>query len=697
MQIYLKEINGKHVAIDISSQETVLSFKTKVSRLTNIPIKEFYLVSQAKILEDKHSFHFYKLSHGKTVSLNLAIKGGGCVNSSSRSAINAISPNRKKIKVSTSLDKNLDVESAAENTLGRTPQNKAIAMPNSLLNKEFKDPYENKYTLRKLHTIENGVSQILYEELLNHFLNGMQSELTQWINKEMELREQKLFRDSFRCLSLKSFELLEASMYEAILRGIVEHIINESKLDFMVESLLIEEIETKLQISKSLDRTKKLQSQRKSVYEERLSKLIYEELLTDFTNGCNLNKVAENLISACQYEKKKSSLISKSSLVRIESVDMAEDYINEMFTPGEHSPNEYSLNYGWEEAKVNGKGPNMFNEKINNLAKPKYEKGKNTEVPHQFNLRASTIIELSNERVEFRDIVCEQMLEIGNRQCLLNGILNIFGNIPKNSISVPQSDGARLQEDITNMLEIINSADSYNFTSIKGKVLSKHEECEKFLHSNKLSVDLAPVGKSSISVLDLSFKWKSCSDSIQSISGRPYRFLCFNSNEIEAFKLFNLEIYKIPTSQPSLAAVFIQSEDLKGELKVWTKRNRTDIYSFFEDIFANFGEKVEAPTELWIPVFRKQINYNIPWIEGYEIPPQGNGTNSQFIKKCKETVDLEFNANNPPANSLQAAKQRGKIMTSNFIFGLTNPNANKGFSDPLFLCLVEQKDLISAG
>ncbi|CAG9335109.1 unnamed protein product [Blepharisma stoltei] len=59
------------------------------------------------------------------------------------------------------------------------------------------------------------------------------------------------------------------------------------------------------------------------------------------------------------------------------------------------------------------------------------------------------------------------------------------------------------------MLEIINSIGSYSFMNVTGKNKAGNE---KFLRENNLPVNLAFNGKSAISVLDLSFQWKSTRD-----------------------------------------------------------------------------------------------------------------------------------------------------------------------------------------
>lgn len=123
-----------------------------------------------------------------------------------------------------------------------------------------------------------------------------------------------------------------------------------------------------------------------------------------------------------------------------------------------------------------------------------------------FSLKAGCIIEVSSERVNPRDVTCEEMTQVGNRHCLLFGILNVFGKLNKNGIVLNQTPGTRLQGDVTDLLAIVNSTDSYNFPSIKGAVLANQEQSAKYLQSNGIDPRSAPQDKASIAILDISYK-----------------------------------------------------------------------------------------------------------------------------------------------------------------------------------------------
>lgn len=183
---------------------------------------------------------------------------------------------------------------------------------------------------------------------------------------------------------------------------------------------------------------------------------------------------------------------------------------------------------------------------------------------------------------------------------------------------------------------------------------------------------------------------------VHQVRGQPFKFLRFKSNDLKLMKTDNLDIFSIPTSQQNLVAFFIRCEGMKRELQGELKRNKTDLYNKFEDAFKNVGAAAQKPSELWVPAFQKEVACDLPWIEGYEIPPQRNETESQHIKKCRESVRIEVNAETPSAGCLVIPKQKGQILNKDFVFGLTYLNVDKTLDAPIFMCLVENGDWIAA-
>ncbi|CAG9310870.1 unnamed protein product [Blepharisma stoltei] len=310
-----------------------------------------------------------------------------------------------------------------------------------------------------------------------------------------------------------------------------------------------------------------------------------------------------------------------------------------------------------------------------------------------FVLKSFCIVEPSNEEAKSHDITCPEMIQVGNRQCLVSAILNLFGQLAKSGINLTMEPKTRLQRDISDVLEIINSTDSYTFPFIKSSFFSSQPSAQSFLQENKISPSLISSSKSSISILELNFNWISCTNLITSLKSQNYKFIRFKSSEIKHCKnADNCELFWVPTGQAGISAFFIDFEGIKDELSADLRRNKTDLFYKLEDLFQSMNLAKEGVIELWVPAFKKKVSWVIPWIQGYEIPEQHGENESQYVKKCIEDVNIEINVPPPAPGILEVGKIRGKFFKNDFIFGLVNRNGDKILDLPLITCLVEQND-----
>ncbi|CAG9330044.1 unnamed protein product [Blepharisma stoltei] len=320
-----------------------------------------------------------------------------------------------------------------------------------------------------------------------------------------------------------------------------------------------------------------------------------------------------------------------------------------------------------------------------------------TQAEFPFTLKALCIVEANYEEVRARDIISPEMVKIGNRQCLLNAVLNLFGKLDKSGISLTGYPKTRLQGDVSDILEIINSTDSFNFPFIKAHVFDSQPQAAHFLQENHYTPALAPASKSSISILDISFKWVSCTNIIKTVNEQNYKFMRFKTKEIKHSKnQDNGDIYTVPTGQQGISAFFMKYEGLKEELSSEMKRFKTDLSYKIEDLLRSMENEENDCDEICVPAFNKGVNWNIPWIEGYEIPPQQDENESQYVRKCLEDVSLENNIPGPAPGILELNTRKMQILTKDFVFGLVNTKADKVIDIPLFMCLVEQNDWILA-
>lgn len=209
-----------------------------------------------------------------------------------------------------------------------------------------------------------------------------------------------------------------------------------------------------------------------------------------------------------------------------------------------------------------------------------------------FALKTICVIEASTEDIGGRDITSPEMIKIGNRQCLLNGVLNLFGKLDKSGISLNGYPKTRLQGDVSDILEIINSTDSFNFPFIKAHSFESQSQAAHFLQENQYTPAFAPPHKSSISVLDVKFKWISCTNTVKNVNGQTYKFMRFKTKLLKHYKnADNGDIYVLPTGQSGLNAFFIKYDGLKEELMSDLKRFKTDLSYKMEDLLKNMNEE----------------------------------------------------------------------------------------------------------
>jgi len=76
MEISIETLTGNTFELRVSPFETVISVKAKIQRLEGIPISQQHLIWKTVELEDDYYLHDYGISHGSTLQLVLAMRGG---------------------------------------------------------------------------------------------------------------------------------------------------------------------------------------------------------------------------------------------------------------------------------------------------------------------------------------------------------------------------------------------------------------------------------------------------------------------------------------------------------------------------------------------------------------------------------------------------------------------------------------------
>lgn len=310
---------------------------------------------------------------------------------------------------------------------------------------------------------------------------------------------------------------------------------------------------------------------------------------------------------------------------------------------------------------------------------------------NSFSLKSGCLMEPSVSSVTSNNKTSEEMIQFGNRQCQINSVLNLFGKLDKSGITLTQDHHNRLQEEVSGILEIVNSTDSFNFPNIVSLVSENPQEATNFLKKFNF-LDFTTTQKSSISVLDLKFKFISCTFIKHQVKASSYKFLRFKSPEVLVGSEFR--IFSIPTSLQNIRAVFISYENLKEELESDLRREKTDLFYKVENLLKSVTYTQGETIEFSVPSFSKKVNWIINWMQGYEIPPQRDEKNSQFIKKCFETIQISTVAPEPAAGILNLEKSKGFVFENSFIFCLTHTGLDRVLDMPLFVCLVESQDWV---
>jgi hypothetical protein len=310
---------------------------------------------------------------------------------------------------------------------------------------------------------------------------------------------------------------------------------------------------------------------------------------------------------------------------------------------------------------------------------------------NNFSLKSGCLIEPTLSGVNSNNKTDEEMIHFGNRQCQINSVLNLFGKLDKSGISLTQNHHNRLQEEVSGILEIINSTDSFNFPNIVSLVSENPSAASDFLKKFNF-LDFTTTQKSSISVLELKFKFISFTSIKHQVEDSLFKFMRFKSPDIQVGSEFH--IFNIPTSQQNIRAVFISFEGLKEELETDLRREKTDLFYKVENLLKSVSYSQSDSTAFSVPSFSKKASWIINWMQGYEIPPQRDEKVSQFIKKSFETIRINAEVAEPAAGILEVEK--GFLFDHSFIFCLTHTGLDRVLDMPLFVCLVEKKDWVLA-
>ena len=325
------------------------------------------------------------------------------------------------------------------------------------------------------------------------------------------------------------------------------------------------------------------------------------------------------------------------------------------------------------------------------LGKHRKNTGKTHAQPNiSFKLAASVVISTTHTP-NYNLNLAPEMAQVGNRPSMLNSLLGLFGDIENAHLKITSIVKTKLQGVLNSLFNLMNETNSFSFPYMT--TASSPDKLPGFLSNNNIDTP-SILGKASASLLDIHCRWISCTNYIQEIRGQNYRFMRFRSSDIKCDILENeFEVYYVATELPDVRAFFIASRDMFENISKEVQNSQLDMYSVSEKMLLREGN--EEVQEIWMPCFRKYVKWQVPWVEGYEIPSQTGGS-SIFVDKCYEEVRIEMDLLPIPEGLLQINNRYGPVLMNDFVFGLMYTKGDKILEIPLFACIVRESDWIKS-
>jgi hypothetical protein len=227
----------------------------------------------------------------------------------------------------------------------------------------------------------------------------------------------------------------------------------------------------------------------------------------------------------------------------------------------------------------------------------------------------------------------------------------------------------RLQRDILEILEIITSLNTFDYPFIK----SEQTKEDVFQAS-----------------MNLSIKWEGFSSVEKNIENKKYKTLRF-INALKFKGQGNCIMYSVNTNVEGLTGFFLVYPEILKELNMEMKGFKTDLFNKIDNILKGI-EKKGIYEEVSFPAFNFAVEWEMPWMQGFEVPKQEEEDSDSYVSNSYEkiSVSMGFPANAPGLPIYNDIN----LIKDDFVFGLRHKDIEETLELPLFVCLVRKNDWI---
>ena len=308
--------------------------------------------------------------------------------------------------------------------------------------------------------------------------------------------------------------------------------------------------------------------------------------------------------------------------------------------------------------------------------------------PCRFTLRSICSIETS-DACPFNQKTSPQMVQIGNRHSIISLILHLLKDTP-DLISNFEETPIRLHQDLNELLEIIFSL---NFRSYSHIAVQSRGDLSQRCLDLALNPKFSHLNPSAIAAIDLSFHLKSVQFVSHAIEGTEFRYLMFNSNEVQVKSEDSTLMFIVPTVDPDISVFFIKSPNIRRELNQGLKMGKTDLFYNIDNLIKALQEE-QLNGQLWVPCFEKEALVQLPWVEGYNVE---TSTGNLVLASCEESLKTEFEYFGRNNLTLKTAPGRKYLIEDDFVFGVYSKQVLESIESPFYVMLVGKDEFVKLG